>query len=76
MTSVQSNRHGTRLSSSKSCFVRLLMPLRLPPNCSFEVDDIEKPWMWKEPFDFIHSANLGQGLRDWPNYTQQVYEYV
>lgn len=52
------------------------MPLRLPPNCSFEVDDIEKPWMWKEPFDFIHSANLGQGLRDWPNYTQQVYEYV
>lgn len=32
--------------------------------------------MWNEPFDFIHSANLAQGIRDWPTYTKQMYKYV
>ena len=30
--------------------------------------------MWKEPFDFIHSAYLSQGIRDWPTYTQRIYD--
>ena len=47
---------------------------RVPPNCSFEVDDVEKPWLWKEPFDFIHSAYLSHGIRDWPKYTKRMYE--
>ena len=49
---------------------------RVPPNCVFEVDDITKPWMWKEPFDYIHSANIAQGIRDWPEYLKRMYEYV
>ena len=49
---------------------------RVPPNCSFEVDDVEKPWLWKEPFDFIHSANIAQGLRDWPAYVSQIYTHL
>lgn len=54
--------------------MNLILWRRVPPNCSFEVDDIEKPWLWKEPFDFIHSANLAQGIRDWPTYTKRIYE--
>ena len=51
-----------------------IQPNWVPPNCSFEVDDIEQPWLWKEPFDFIHSANLALGLHDWPTYTKRMYE--
>ncbi|CAK7222064.1 hypothetical protein SCUCBS95973_004714 [Sporothrix curviconia] len=30
-----------------------IQPEFVPPNCSFEVDDIEKEWTWSRPFDFI-----------------------
>ncbi|CAK7199455.1 hypothetical protein SEUCBS139899_002135 [Sporothrix eucalyptigena] len=30
-----------------------IQPEFVPPNCSFEVDDIEKEWTWSKPFDFI-----------------------
>ncbi|KIH87705.1 methyltransferase domain containing protein [Sporothrix brasiliensis 5110] len=30
-----------------------IQPEFVPPNCSFEVDDIEKEWTWTKPFDFI-----------------------
>lgn len=30
-----------------------IQPEFVPPNCSFEVDDIEKEWTWFKPFDFI-----------------------
>lgn len=47
---------------------------RVPPNCTFEVDDLEKEWTWKQPFDFIHSSNIGQGIRDWPAYTKSMFD--
>lgn len=49
---------------------------RVPPNCAFNVDDLETPWIFKAPFDFIHSSNLAQGIRDWPNYIKLIYKYV
>ncbi|OAA63548.1 TAM domain methyltransferase [Niveomyces insectorum RCEF 264] len=30
-----------------------IQPEFVPPNCSFEVDDIEKEWTWSKKFDFI-----------------------
>lgn len=51
-----------------------IQPSWVPPNCTFEVDDVEKPWLWKEPFDYIHSAYLAQGIRDWTTYTKQIYD--
>jgi hypothetical protein len=60
-----------RLSGYKP---QLMLFFRIPPNCTFEVDDLEKPWTWKQPFDFIHSSNVGQGIRDWPQYIKKMYE--
>ena len=51
-----------------------IQPGWVPPNCVFEVDDLEKPWLWKEPFDFIHSQNIAQGIRDWPLYMKRIYD--
>lgn len=47
----------------------------MPPNCVFEVDDLEKPWLLKD-FDFIHSGDLGMGIKDWKSYIRNIYEFV
>lgn len=51
-----------------------IQPDWVPANCTFEVDDIEEPWMWKHPFGFIHSRNISQGIRDWTALTTQMYD--
>lgn len=51
------------------------MMSRVPPNCRFELDDIEKPWTWKkESFDFIFARDLILAIRDWPALINQCYE--
>ncbi|KAH6981401.1 S-adenosyl-L-methionine-dependent methyltransferase [Ilyonectria destructans] len=30
-----------------------MQPTFVPPNCSFEIDDLEKEWTWSKTFDFI-----------------------
>ncbi|WEW57333.1 hypothetical protein PRK78_002798 [Emydomyces testavorans] len=39
-------------------------PLRIPPNCRFEIDDIESPWSFSHKFDFIHGRELEGMLKD------------
>ncbi|KAF4813353.1 Secondary metabolism regulator LAE1 [Colletotrichum siamense] len=43
-------------------------PTWVPPNCKFQIDDIEQlPWTWPaEHFDFIHIRNLEGCVADWP----------
>ncbi|KAH7353549.1 TAM domain methyltransferase [Plectosphaerella cucumerina] len=41
-----------------------IQPSLVPPNCSFEVDDLEKDWTWKEPFDFIFSRVMAGSFTD------------
>lgn len=49
---------------------------RVPPNVSFEIDDVESPWPPREPFDFIHSRYMLGSIQDWPKLLRQSYEYV
>lgn len=50
---------------------------RVPPNCRFELDDMERPWMWKEnSFDFIFSRDLVLAIRDFPKLIDQCYTSV
>ncbi|KAF4454408.1 hypothetical protein F53441_3034 [Fusarium austroafricanum] len=35
-----------------------IQPPFVPPNCTFEIDDLEKEWTWKTPFDFIFSRMM------------------
>ncbi|OAL30015.1 hypothetical protein AYO22_01921 [Fonsecaea multimorphosa] len=32
-----------------------IQPTHVPPNCSFEIDDVEQEWTWSFPFDYIFS---------------------
>ncbi|KAG4256635.1 hypothetical protein FPRO04_08476 [Fusarium proliferatum] len=46
----------------------------VPPNCHFEVDDIEREWTWKEDsFDFVYARDLLLAIRDWPALIDQTY---
>ncbi|KAI5799824.1 S-adenosyl-L-methionine-dependent methyltransferase [Geopyxis carbonaria] len=49
----------------------------VPPNCHFVIEDAESEWSF-EPnyFNLIHSRNLAQSIRDWPNYLRQIYNHL
>ncbi|OLN96410.1 hypothetical protein CCHL11_00663 [Colletotrichum chlorophyti] len=43
-----------------------IQPSWVPPNCKFQIDDIEQPWTWPSGyFDFIHIRNLEGAISDW-----------
>jgi hypothetical protein len=45
----------------------------VPPNLSFEIDDLEENWTFKpESVDFLHSRQM-YGIKDWPRYFQQAF---
>lgn len=46
----------------------------VPPNCSFEVDDLEKDWTWSKPFDFIMSRVMAGSFSDYETYIKKAYE--
>jgi trans-aconitate methyltransferase len=48
----------------------------VPPNCSFRIDNIEADWIPEENFDFIHSRAMIGGIKDWPRFISQAFEYV
>ena len=49
----------------------------VPPNCLFEVDDIQKEWTWKDPFDYIHLRQLLGAFEDdgWTQLYNRCYKY-
>ncbi|KAI5817571.1 S-adenosyl-L-methionine-dependent methyltransferase [Pyronema omphalodes] len=54
-----------------------IQPAWVPPNCKFEVDDVELEWTYQPDFfDFIHVRNLGQAITSYPRLLQQIYRCV
>ncbi|KAF1815266.1 S-adenosyl-L-methionine-dependent methyltransferase [Eremomyces bilateralis CBS 781.70] len=46
----------------------------VPPNCYFEVDDMEEPWTYRHPFELIHASWLAGSIRDWDQLVKQCYD--
>ncbi|KAK1654966.1 S-adenosyl-L-methionine-dependent methyltransferase [Colletotrichum phormii] len=45
-----------------------LSPIQLnavPPNLFYEIYDLEQPWPWREPFDFIFFRHMNTAFADW-----------
>ena len=64
-----------------------VQPRWVPPNCQFQVDDIEAEWTYPLPpqtpeevggggFDYIHVRMLNLGLKDWPNLFRQSFRHL
>ncbi|KAG7049956.1 methyltransferase domain-containing protein [Colletotrichum scovillei] len=49
-------------------------PLFTPPNVKFEIDDLEEPWTFSRPFDYIHSRMMNSCINDWKQYIDKCYE--
>jgi hypothetical protein len=47
----------------------------VPPNCRFEIDDLEEDWTWNTKFDFILSRMMLGSFADFPRFVKQAYEY-
>jgi hypothetical protein len=44
-----------------------IQPSWVPPNCTFVIDDLESPWLYRsEPFDFIYGRAIAGSIKDWP----------
>ncbi|KZL79825.1 methyltransferase domain-containing protein, partial [Colletotrichum incanum] len=57
---------GVDLSPVQTTFV--------PPNVRFEVDDIEEPWSFSQPFDYIHSRMMTGSIGNWEKYIKRCYK--
>ncbi|KAL7272631.1 hypothetical protein RUND412_004557 [Rhizina undulata] len=52
-----------------------IQPNWVPPNLTFEVDDIEETWRFEDnSFDFIHVRNMESFLLDWPRLRSQAFK--
>ncbi|KAG4440779.1 hypothetical protein IFR05_003766 [Cadophora sp. M221] len=49
-------------------------PSYVPPNATFEIDDLEEPWSFSETFDYIHSRMMTGSFENWPRFFKQAFE--
>ena len=53
----------------------VVQPTDVPPNCVFEVDDVENEWLYEQnSYDFIHARELVMAVRSWPRLMRQAYD--
>ncbi|EGS22913.1 uncharacterized protein CTHT_0013910 [Thermochaetoides thermophila DSM 1495] len=53
-----------------------IQPSFVPPNVEFFIDDVQSPWTYSSPFDFIYMRYLTGSIRNWPALLQQAYEHT
>lgn len=51
-----------------------IQPSFVPPNLTFQIDDVEAPWTYTEKFDFIYSRMMVGSLADVPRFFEQSFE--
>ncbi|KAK1658482.1 methyltransferase domain-containing protein [Colletotrichum godetiae] len=51
-----------------------VQPLFVPPNVRFEIDDIEEPWLFSQPFDYIHSRMMTGSISNWKRFLQSCFD--
>lgn len=52
-----------------------IQPSWVPPNCHFEIDDVEDTWLYQpESFDYIHLQYMCGYIKDWPRLLEQAHK--
>ncbi|WYZ42887.1 hypothetical protein EsH8_VI_000586 [Colletotrichum jinshuiense] len=60
--------YGVDLSPTQSAAV--------PPNVKFEIDDVEEPWTYHEPFDYIHCRAMTSSISNWRKLLKQAFNHL
>ncbi|KAF5247810.1 hypothetical protein FAUST_594 [Fusarium austroamericanum] len=50
-----------------------IQPDFVPPNVEFFIDDIEEPWTFSEPFDYVHSRMMTFSIKSWPELASNIF---
>jgi hypothetical protein len=54
-----------------------IQPSFVPPNCRFEVDDINQDWTYpNDHFDFVHVRALIGCIPDWTKLYEKAFKFV
>ncbi|KAF4342091.1 methyltransferase [Fusarium beomiforme] len=51
-----------------------IQPALVPPNVSFEIDDLEKEWTWTQKFDFIFARMMLGCFTDFPQMIKVAFD--
>ncbi|USP76720.1 hypothetical protein yc1106_03994 [Curvularia clavata] len=50
-----------------------IQPAQVPPNCEFLIDDCEQDWIFRDPFDYVHTRAMVAAIKNWDRFFQQAY---
>jgi len=50
-----------------------IQPVYLPPNCRFEIDDLEDGLVFADPFDYVHLRYMCATVDDFPKLIGRIY---
>ncbi|KAK1462091.1 UMTA [Colletotrichum melonis] len=54
-----------------------IQPGWVPPDCKFQIDDIEQSWTWPiSHFDYVHISHLKGSVADWPALYAQAFAHI
>ncbi|KAK1762822.1 putative sam dependent protein [Phialemonium atrogriseum] len=57
--------------------ISAVQPPWVPPNCSFQIDDAQLDWTFKEDyFDFVHIRHLYGGIDNWEKLYRQTFTHL
>ncbi|KAI1273554.1 S-adenosyl-L-methionine-dependent methyltransferase [Xylaria sp. FL0933] len=51
-----------------------IQPEYVPPNCRFEIDDIEDEWLFSTKFDYVHGRHMVGSISDFPKLFKSIYD--
>ncbi|EKD18943.1 UMTA methyltransferase family protein [Drepanopeziza brunnea f. sp. 'multigermtubi' MB_m1] len=52
-----------------------IQPVWVPPNVSFEIDDVNKPWLQAErSVDFVYIRTMAGSIKSWPELLTEAYK--
>ncbi|VZI03666.1 unnamed protein product [Fusarium fujikuroi] len=53
-----------------------IQPTWVPPNCSFQIDDLEKEWTFESSFDFIFIRSMIASFKSWPDIFSKAFNHL
>ncbi|KAJ0161769.1 hypothetical protein CTA2_5635 [Colletotrichum tanaceti] len=57
--------------------ISAIQPGWVPPNCKFQIDDVQLDWtLEKDRFDFIHARALFGAIDDWQRFYDQAFAHL
>ncbi|CAI4219756.1 unnamed protein product [Parascedosporium putredinis] len=53
-----------------------IQPSLVPPNCKFEIDNVNDDWIYSEPFDLIHVRAMTGCVPDWVEFYRKALSHL